>query len=381
MLGDRDVRGSRKMRVPPEDREVGATWKLSWSEFRRRAEEIVFGLLLVILLVVVVASVYFVASFLVAHFYLLMALFGVGFGVLTLIAMSKWEAVKRKREILRPQREAAQAQRLKNREVSKRIREQARERKRAALMVDLKFVGQNLAGVDWSGRQLRAADFLDANLRGAKLTNADLYGANLNRANLLDADLTGANLKRATYNLAVVTRAQASQVGMDYSKVRSGSKGFMSDLYRRTVDFEGQFLNGYDFSGKEFLREANFREAHLEGANFAGRDLRLANFEDADLTRANLSRANLAYADLSRCSLTGANLEQAILTGARLTGAFCREVFFLCDLRDADFSGADCEAANFRYANMAGAVFRGAKLVRAEGSFKTCADTTGATFH
>jgi len=79
------------------------------------------------------------------------------------------------------------------------------------------------------------------------------------------------------------------------------------------------------------LREANLREANLEGAKLRWADLRRADLRWADLRRADLEGAKLPGAILRGAMLREANLRGADLREADLRGAY---------LREADLEGA-----------------------------------------
>jgi tetratricopeptide (TPR) repeat protein len=61
---------------------------------------------------------------------------------------------------------------------------------------------------DWSGRNLRGANFWSSSLKGANFSRSDLTGANFSEANLTGANLRGANLKKANLSHADLTGAQ-----------------------------------------------------------------------------------------------------------------------------------------------------------------------------
>ena len=87
-------------------------------------------------------------------------------------------------------------------------------------------------------------------------------------------------------------------------------------------------------------------------------DLREADFTGANLLVANLGGANVSGADFSLANLSGVNLIGANLRGANfaeanLLGANLREA----DLRDANFYKADLGSADLRDTNLQGVNF------------------------
>ena len=131
---------------------------------------------------------------------------------------------------------------------------------------------------------LRAVDWIRANLSGSTFVNTNMYKAGLYGVDLTNADLSGADASKVSFAKANLTSADLS--GADVSK-------------------------------------ANLRNANLTGANLTG----------ADLSKANLKGANLTNADLSGVNFYKANFKDANLTGADITGA---------DFRRAKFKNTIC---------------------------------------
>ena len=153
------------------------------------------------------------------------------------------------------------------------------------------------AGPDFSGADLRAMNFMEANLAGADFTNADLTDANLSGANLAGAVFVGTQLGNA-------------------------------DL--TDTDLRGSIFESPTFSVQKWVRQdwamvgARLSGATLDGAtlNFAGSDLRSTdlrgtNLAGADFTNADLTDANLSGANLAGANLKGANIKTAITVDAK----------------------------------------------------------------
>ena len=119
---------------------------------------------------------------------------------------------------------------------------------------------------------------------------------------------------------------------------------------------------------KKSWKNADLREANLEGANLRGADLRRADLKGADLREASLEEANLRGADLGwanlrEANLRGANLRGANLEGTNLRGADLREANLEGgNLRGAELKGADLREANLEGANLREADLRGTSL-------------------
>jgi uncharacterized protein YjbI with pentapeptide repeats len=120
------------------------------------------------------------------------------------------------------------------------------------------------------------------------------------------------------------------------------------------ADFSGQIVSGYDFKNAK-LRKACFRCANLSYVDF-----RLAD---------------LMGADFSFCVLNGVDFRDAFLGAAKFYGAINLDRKFSIGsvpitIRGADFRGAYMCDADFRRADMAGALLDGANLsgVRVKGT-------------
>ncbi len=150
----------------------------------------------------------------------------------------------------------------------------------------------------------------------------------------------------------------------------------------RPVDLSGQWLNGLDLSGLD-LSGVNLRAASLNRASLRGTRLAGAVLDQAWMLGADLAGANLDGASLFQTQLRGATLVRATARGARAAGDFTG-----ADLTGADFTGADFSAdmrnqsmglmrGVLRQARAAGAIFRDARMARADMEF---ADLSGAPF-
>jgi len=120
----------------------------------------------------------------------------------------------------------------------------------------------DLIGANFSGADLRKADFSEANL----YSKANLYGeVDFSEANLYEADFSGSYLEGANF------------FGADLL----GANFFGADL--RRANFSGSYLEGANFSGA-ILLGTNFAGAILFGTNFSGANLGGANFLGATKT-------------------------------------------------------------------------------------------------
>lgn len=93
----------------------------------------------------------------------------------------------------------------------------------------------SLTNQDFSGRDLRDAEFTKANLRESNLSNTNLEGVSFFAANLESADLTGANLRNATLDSARFVRANLTNAVLE-------------GAFAANARFEGATIDGADFT-------------------------------------------------------------------------------------------------------------------------------------
>jgi len=73
---------------------------------------------------------------------------------------------------------------------------------------------------DWSGRNLRGANFWSSSLKGANFSRSDLTGANFSEANLTGASLTEANLRKANLQKANLSHADLTNAQLQEADLR-----------------------------------------------------------------------------------------------------------------------------------------------------------------
>jgi uncharacterized protein YjbI with pentapeptide repeats len=263
------------------------------------------------------------------------------------------------------------------------------------------YQGQFLESAILTGTDLSHANLSETVLAHARLENTVLTGANLVKVNLggafIDgASFDGADLKEATFTRAKLVRASfkdalltevdwmlAELGALDFEGAHLASTTFLAgaDVSRcrfpraklKKASFLESVLDGVDFSGADCelvtfvkvsaagadFRGASLRKLHaVMGCNFAG-----ANFEGANLEGAYLRGADLRGADLRGARLGGADLSEADLSGAKLSGVQAREAMFVrAELAGADVRAADLMSAMFQKASLRGADLSGASL-------------------
>ena len=117
----------------------------------------------------------------------------------------------------------------------------------------------DLIGANFSGADLRKADFSEAIFYSGATPYGGVGGVDFSEANLYEADFSGSYLEGANF------------FGADLL----GANFFGADL--RRANFSGSYLEGTNFSGS-YLGGTNFSGADLFGTNFSGSYLGGTNF-------------------------------------------------------------------------------------------------------
>ena len=161
------------------------------------------------------------------------------------------------------------------------------------------------------------------------------------------------------------------------SNFRPGANLSGCDL--RDRDFTGNNLTGASFEGA-ILTTANFSKATLTNAKFNGADIKAAKFNGAQMQGADLSRTNVTEAQFRDANLDGAILTGAIIRASRrahntqkFRGATLTNITFSngVNLSGVGFINADLSNSSLINANLEDADFRNATLRRTDLSGAT----------
>jgi uncharacterized protein YjbI with pentapeptide repeats len=131
-----------------------------------------------------------------------------------------------------------------------------------AIVPEVNFSSINGKDCDFSGSDLRSANFIRAILKRANLKNSNAQGAFFAEADLRDSNLSDANLEDVIFWDADLRKADLSG----------------ADL--RGADLRGADLRGVDLRRAD-LRGADLRQAKWKGAKWDGADLHGAKTKDA----------------------------------------------------------------------------------------------------
>lgn len=177
----------------------------------------------------------------------------------------------------------------------------------------------DLAGLDFSGADLRSASFQDARLTGWVCRACDLRRADFTAAQAAGADLRGADLRRVVFH---GTEARGA---------------ILRETYLDGADLSQAVLEAADLS------KSVFQWGQMGGANLAG-----ATARDVDFMKTGMRQVNFAGADLRGACLRRTDLQQANFQGATLDQVSVNEADWVRLLGDWAISGAADVAARYR---------------------------------
>lgn len=182
----------------------------------------------------------------------------------------------------------------------------------------------NFRNVDLRNVRLDGANLMQASLRGAILTNVDmtrvatmqeadfteavLNGANFSGTNLRRANFASVQAEGANFSSAVMTSANGLSANFTLAQFRH------SDLTH--INLRQANMTAADFSETD-LTEANCRSANFSGAKFhratlVNADMRHTQCDGADFAEANMKQTQFKDATFDGVSFTNANFAVAL---------------------------------------------------------------------
>ncbi|MCV2351387.1 pentapeptide repeat-containing protein [Paucibacter sp. Y2R2-4] len=172
---------------------------------------------------------------------------------------------------------------------------------------------------NFSGKDLRGAQFQSARLHSFDFSGADLRDSDFRDAKLDNSSFVGAKLDGARFAAAPSTADGAAPAGTVAS------------------------LSGVDFSRSE-LRQLDLSRLRLSQARFVQARLQQVNLRQAQLSGSDWQGSQAEALDLSGAQLDGANLRGASFSHSDLRGVsfagYSSEFFTMADLRGTDLSSA-----------------------------------------
>jgi len=110
----------------------------------------------------------------------------------------------------------------------------------AASLDYAKLEGEDLTGINLSGKKMRLANLKDAILVGADLSECNLDGADLTGADLTDSEIEGANLENADLRSTKFIRASAQGVNFKSTDVNRETDFTRADLRTLWIDTDDE---------------------------------------------------------------------------------------------------------------------------------------------
>jgi uncharacterized protein YjbI with pentapeptide repeats len=224
--------------------------------------------------------------------------------------------------------------------------------------------GAYLAGIHWTGVNLKTVNLTRADLEQALLCSVNLENARASEARLSGADLSDANLKACLATGADLSRAVMLRVQADCAALVGANlaRADLSQASLRNACLQNAVMTGAKLRDADLwkanltaaeIKGADFTGANLEGACLKGLKLRLARFDEARFGGADLSGCDLEGMELDAPDFHDANLEKALLTDSNMPHAN----FLGANLREAGLAQVDWPGACLRDANLQGASF------------------------
>jgi uncharacterized protein YjbI with pentapeptide repeats len=282
----------------------------------------------------------------------------------------------------------------------------------------------NVAGWNFTGKNLRDAQFASADLTGASFAGANLTSAYFGSASLTSTDFTNSTVNHATLTSGDFSSAQlystASYKAGDLSGIKLGTAlsgwNFTNQNLTGAVIVNANLFNakftGANLSNAQMfsnmLTGADFTNAILTNLNFSNQSnvsgtitatqlYSTASYKNGDLSGINFYRTNLGGFNFTGKNLTNVSFESCTLSGAALTNATVKGVNFRSttslgftqaqlastasykshDLPGVNFSFDDLSGWNLSSQNLAGATFTGATLTNTNLADADLRGTTG----
>lgn len=253
----------------------------------------------------------------------------------------------------------------------------------------------------------RKEKFTDQDLRGADLSGLDLSGVDFSEADLIGANFSGSNLSQATFSGAWAAHANFSRCRLDHTDFSKASLGCsdLSESQGTGTSFAGAFLTGAvlidvtlksgDFSKADLfditirrsvLHQGQFSEAkllrtpklpypHSKGLPFSPDDGGRLPMEDADFNgsrfvKAIFHKVDFVRMDFAQCTFEKTTFLECTGPGTRFDEATFKKVAFpkSTAFPQSSFVKTDLSESNLRGVNLEGSDFRGATLMKMDGS-------------
>lgn len=174
-------------------------------------------------------------------------------------------------------------------------------------------VGQNLAGMDFSGEDLSQKDFSAANLQDAHFNNAHLAGADFTGADLSGVDFSGADLRDVIFAGAKLKGTNFTGAHMEGVILRDADieDAILLDIAIDELALE-ELQALVEYLAVYYPHKLNLKRINLSLLDLKRIDLRWVNLRGVDFTGLNFTGVNIMELDLSECIITPEQIAQAL---------------------------------------------------------------------
>ncbi|EAT13259.1 DUF2169 domain-containing protein [Bermanella marisrubri] len=248
----------------------------------------------------------------------------------------------------------------------------------------------DLAGLDFSDKDLRGIDLSHAyleqcNFKNSDLTNSNLQGAiavrcDFSHAKLIDCNLDQANIGGSMFAYCELRTNHSKEIEIaksDFSNSVLGPIDFSNITNLLETRFEKCQLNSVNFSDATFL-ESSF--AHSE---FKSCQLSSATFQECNLQSISVFDSDFSGANFIECIISSSDWRKSDLTNTRIlsNSTLSNSLFYDCILADATLrkidlnhtrynnctmNRCDMSESNFQYGELCGSTVKDALFMNTD---------------
>ncbi len=237
---------------------------------------------------------------------------------------------------------------------------------------------QDLAGIDFSGEDLRGANFSNCyleqcnfsqtNLEGANLSGAIAARCNFSHANLKSVNLKDSNIGACDFNYSDLSHAETE--GCEYGKSNFSyatltNLDLSNSLNTLEVCFHKADLTGVKFGEATFIETdfsgANFNECQAVSTTFQKCNLRACHGKQVQLQGSNFIETNFSFcsfikSDLTNCRfLDNSSLNESQFVDCILADSTLRDITLeRCEFINTTLNGCDFSNSNARHCSFNG---------------------------
>ena len=226
-------------------------------------------------------------------------------------------------------------------------------------LAGLNFSNRDLSNVDFSYCYLEQCDFSHANLSGANLNHAIAARSNFKHAVLVNTQLNNSNIGACDFKYATIDTDKTSNIECaksDFSYAHIKQVSFSDCLNMLEIIFHQVHFERVNFGDATFLEtsfnQSIFDECQLESASFQQSNLdslqiNQSTFLSCNFIDCKMKNLSVKHSDFSNCrfisdtTLVNSQFYHSILADCTIKGIdITLAKFISCTLNNADFSEA-----------------------------------------